>query len=203
MPKITQIVQQTKNKNRCNLFVDNEFYAVVSIETIMKNRIKVGIDIERNELAQLIYQSEREEALNKAVEYISKALKTKRQVKDYLLRKGYSDDIVWYCIDKLKEYGYIDDLEYSKRYISSVSKNNGKRLIEYKLMMKGVQKKDIEDAYYNTEINAKENAKKIAEKYLRNKELTKENKAKAYRYLISKGFTYDEVTFALSCFEED
>ncbi len=203
MPKITQISVQTKNKNRCNLFVDGEFFAGVSTEVLLSERIKTGDEVDRTTLANLLFESEKKEALVKAVNYISKALKTKIQVRDYLLRKGYSEDIVWFCIDKLKEYEYIDDVEYSKRFINSVSKTNGKRLVEYKLMAKGVKKDDIAFAYENTDIDAKENAKAVADKYLKNKERTKEVKAKAYRYLISRGFSYDEANFALSNFGND
>ncbi|MBE5754280.1 MAG: hypothetical protein E7340_02975 [Clostridiales bacterium] len=203
MPKITQISVQTRNKNRCNLFVDGEFFAGVSTEILLKERIKTGDEVDRATLASLLFESEKQEALGKAVDYISKALKTKKQVKDYLLRKGYSEDIVWFCIDKLKEYAYVDDVEYSKRYINSVSKTNGKKLVEYKLMSKGVKKEDISTAFENTEIDAKENAKAVAEKYLKNKERTKEVKAKAYRYLISRGFSYDEASYALSNFDDN
>ena len=34
-------------------------------------------------------------------------------------------------------------------------------------------------------------AARVAEKYLRNKEKTKENALKCYKYLLSKGFSYD------------
>ncbi len=199
MPKITSISIQTKNKERCNLFVDGEFFAGISSLTLLKSRIKVGDEIDENSLKVLLEESERVQAFNKAVDYVSKTIKTKRQVKEYLLRKGYDEQIVWYCIDKLKEYKYIDDGEYSKRYISSCSKNQGKRLIEYKLMAKGVRKEDIEQAYNEVDVDAKENAKVVAEKHLKNKELTKENMAKTYRYLIGRGFSYDEATYALSC----
>ena len=146
MPKITAITIQEKRKNRCNLFVDGQFFAGVSVETAIKNRLKVGVEIEEKALKELLDENERAEALNKAVEYVSKSLKTKRQVKDYLLKKGYIEDVVWYCIDKLKEYDYIDDCEYIKRYIESVSKTQGKKLVEYKLMAKGVKKQDIASA---------------------------------------------------------
>ena len=203
MPEITQITIQTKNKKRCNLFVDGQFFAGISVETVVKNRLEVGAFVEAKDLQSMIEQSERAEALSKAADYVSKSLKTKKQVKDYLLRKGYSEEIAWYCVDKLKEYNYIDDKEYSKRYIESVSKDNGKRLVEYKLMMKGVRKEDVESAYQDVEIDSKENAKNIADKYLKNKDKSKETLAKAYRYLIGKGFNYEEATYALSFYKED
>lgn len=200
MAKITAISVQNKNKDRCNLFIDGSFFAGISLITLVKSRLKVGDEVNEGELKNLLLESERNQAFTKAIDYISKSIKTKRQVKEYLIRKGYDEQIVWSCIDKLKEYGYIDDSEYSKRYISSCSKNQGKRLVEYKLMAKGVKKEDIENAYNDVEIDSKENAKVVAEKYLKNKEITKENIAKAYRYLIGRGFSYDEATFALSFF---
>ncbi len=203
MATITNITLQVKNKKRCNLFVDGEFYCALSYETVMKNYLKNGLEIDKDKLEIIVEENEKQEALNRAVTYISKNLKTKRQVKDYLLGKGYSEEVAWYCVDKLKEYDYINDVEYSKRYIESTAKNQGNRLIEYKLMMKGVRKEDIQNAYLDTDINANENAKNIAIKYLKNKEITKENIAKTYRYLIGKGFSYEQANYALSEFKED
>jgi len=203
MPIITDITFQVKNKKRCNLFIDNEFYCALSYETVLKNYLKKGLEIEKEKLEIIVKENEKQEALNRAITYISKNLKTKRQVKDYLIGKGYSEEIAWYCIDKLKEFDYINDVEYLKRYIESTSKNQGSRLVEYKLMMKGVKKEDIQNAYLETDINTNENAKSVASKYLKNKELTKENIAKAYRYLIGKGFSYEQANYALSEFRED
>lgn len=203
MPKITQIEYQQKNKNRCNLFIDGEFFVGLSLETVMKNRLKVGMEVDTQNLQNMISEDEKALALNKAVEYVSKTLKTKRQVKDYLISKGYSEDVVWHCIDKLKEYRYVDDKEYSRRFIESTSKNQGQRLVEYKLMMKGVKKEDISSAYDDTIVDANENARALAQKYLKNKERTKENISKAYRYLIGRGFSYEQASYAVKFFCED
>ena len=197
MAKITLISMQEKNKKRCNLFLDGEFYAGVSMEIVLKYRLKVGQDVSAEILKELISESERAEALNKAVDYISNRLKTKRELKDYLIRKGYAEEVVWYCIDKLKEYNYINDEEYSRRYIESTAKNQGKNLTQYKLMMKGVRKEDVESAFNDVEIDSKQNAYNVAVKYLKNKDVTKENLAKTYRYLIGKGFTYEDTNYAI------
>ena len=203
MQKITSITAQEKRKDRANLFVDGEFFAGVSLETVLKLRLKAGDEVDAERLSEILTETERTEALQKAGDYALKNLKTKRQVKDYLLKKGYSEETVWYCVDKLKEYGYIDDKEYSKRFIESTSKTQGKRLIEYKLMMKGVKKEDIASAYENAETDDNANARALCEKYLRNKEKTKENVLKAYKYLIGKGFSYEQADYAVAPFKED
>lgn len=202
MPKITQITIQANKKDRCNIFIDGEFRMGLSLETVMRYRLKTGTEITDKELSEIAFDSEKSQALVKAINYVSKNLKTKKQVKTYLYGKGYSESVVYYVIDKLKEYDYINDEEYARRYLESCSDNQGKRLSEYKLMMKGVRKEDIAKAYGGVEIPAKENAAKMAEKHIRNKERTKENLAKTYRYLIGRGFSYEEAEYALSKIKE-
>ncbi len=203
MPIITEISMQKNNKKRCNLYVDNEFFCGMSVETALKNRLKVGQEIDKQKLEDLVLESERQEALIKATDYILKGLKTKRQVKEYLIKKGYSEQVAYESVDKLKEYNYIDDVEYARQYIESVSKKQGKRLTEYRLMMKGVRKEDIESAYSDADDHASESVKIIAKKHLGDKPITRENLAKTYRYLIGKGFSYEEAKNALSDYQGD
>ena len=54
MPKVTDITFQTKNKSRCNIFVDGEFFSGVSLETVLKFRIKKGDEYNSEELKNLI-----------------------------------------------------------------------------------------------------------------------------------------------------
>lgn len=197
MAKITALTIQKRDKQRCNLYIDEEFCSGISLETVYKHGLKVGLEVNETEIKELIYEGEKSFALEKAINYISKTIKTKKQVKTYLLGKGYSEEICFYCIDKLKEYGYIDDVEYSKKYIESI-KNQGKKLSDYRLMMKGIRKEDIEKARVNMPDTEKENAKNLAEKYMKNKEITKENVMKTYRYLLGRGFSYESCEYAIS-----
>ena len=201
MPKITAITAQEKRKDRCNIYLDGDFYAGVSLETVMKFRLKAGAETDEARLKEILTDAENSEATEKALSYISKTVKTKRQVKEYLLKKGYSESACYHAIDKLKEYGYIDDCEYARRYIDSTGKTQGKRLLAYKLMAKGVKKEDIEAAYETAGKNSAENAAALAAKKMKNKDVTKENVLKTYRYLISRGFSYEEAERAVEPFK--
>lgn len=201
--KITQISAQQKNKDRCNIFIDGEYSFSVSTETVYKFYLKTGKELSEEEITAIKEDGERTSALNRATEYLSKAYKTRKQVKDYLLKKGYSDDAVYYTVSRLTETGYINDSEYARRYFETASKNQGKKLSAYKLMAKGVRKDVIDEAYEKAAVPSKENAAAVAEKYMRNKEINKENLAKTYRYLIGRGFSYDEAGEAISAFKEN
>lgn len=201
MSLITAISVQEKRKERCNIYVDGEFFAGVPTETVYSLRLKVGDNTDSEKLKEIIDTAEKSDAVNKAADYISKCMKTKRQVKDYLVKKGYSETAAYYAVDKLKEYGYICDKDYSSRFIDSTRKTQGKKLIEYKLMMKGVKKEDIAGAFEEKDYTGKEDAAALAQKHMRGKEPTKENVAKTYRYLLGKGFSYDEAEHAVRLFK--
>ncbi len=202
MGKITAISVQEKDKERCNLYIDEKFYSGLSIDLVYLYGLKVGEEISEQRLSEFILEDERKKAFNKALNYVSKAMKTKWQVKDYLVKKGFSDSVSWEVVDKLKEYNYVNDVEYAKCYIEFNNKTQGKRLIESKLMAKGVKKEDILSAYELVEVPFKDNAKLLAEKYLKNKEKTKENILKTCRYLVSRGFSYEEAKNAVSFMED-
>lgn len=203
MSKITALTAQEKNKERVNVFVDGAFFAGVSLETVLKFRIKAGDEVDAVKLAEMLSEAEKSEAVVKACGYALKTLKTERQVKDYLLKKGYSEDAVFHAVRKMKEYGYVDDKVYCQRYIESVSKSQGRRLIEYKLMIKGVRKEVIAAAYEDAHTDGNEDARNLAAKYLKNKEKTRENVLKTYKYLIGKGFSYEQAEYAVKQFRED
>ena len=199
MSKITSIEVQKKDKERYSLFVDGEFFSGVSMETVIKHHLKVGLELEKSKLAEILYVTEKEKALKKALDYVSKALKTKRQVKEYLLGKEFSEEIVYNVLDKLIEYGLINDYNYCLRYIETYSKTQGRKLIEYKLMLKGVSKTDIEKAFIEIdgEIDNVENAYRLAVKHLKGKERTLESYSKTYRYLAGKGFLFEDIDKAI------
>ncbi len=201
MSEITMISVQEKNKNRCNVFVDGSFCFSVSLDIAIKYGLKKGFVLDDGLLKEITFEDEKMRAYSLASKYLSRALKTKRQVITYLKGKEISEPVIYQVIDKLKEYGFINDEEYAKRYLEACSSSQGKRLSDYKLMMKGIKKADIESAREDVFVDAKENAKRIAERRLKNKDKTKENIIKTYRYLIGRGFSYEEAEYAVSAFK--
>ena len=71
------------------------------------------------------------------------------------------------------------------------------------LFKKGVSKEDIESALENLQEEDQQSAAaEILNKYMRSKELTRENFSKAFRYLMGKGFDYETARTALKKFGE-
>ncbi|MCQ2400078.1 MAG: recombination regulator RecX, partial [Clostridia bacterium] len=96
MSIITEISPQKKDKKRVNIYLDGEYYCGLSLETVYAYSLKKGKDLSPEELAEIQLKSEKSEALDKAMGYVSRAMKTKKQVKDYLAGKGYTAEVTAY-----------------------------------------------------------------------------------------------------------
>ena len=70
-------------------------------------------------------------------------------------------------------------------------------------MMKGVNKNDILNAREGFLDSSKEIAENLADKRLKNKAITSELLQKTYRYLIGKGFSYEEAEYAIKKYKNE
>ena len=190
MKEITQIAMQKHSAKHCNIYLDNAFYCSLRLETVVLKGLKVGQQIEEKTLAEMQIESEYTHALDKAMTYLTGSVKTKKQVKDYLAKKGYTEELVLKVLEKLEEYRFLNDTAYAERYTEIASSQKGKYLIERELKAKGIDeqtaKKVLQEFTDDQEV-----AFSIAQKAIKGKEVNKENLAKVYRKLLSKGFSYE------------
>lgn len=201
MGEITAILPQKKDKTRCNIYLNGQFYCGMKLEVVMNNRLKCGAEVSPSYLDNLQLESEKMTALDKALNHLSSSMKTRKQITDFLKKKGYLNGIIEYVLEKLESYGYIDDAEYARQYTNSAGKTKGRRLIALELQKKGVSAEQAHQAVENIQ-GEEQSALKILQKYMKNKPSDRETLYKAFRYLIGKGFEYDTVKSALQAFGE-
>jgi regulatory protein len=189
---ITDLKVQKRDSERFNVYLDGTYYCVLSAEAIVKNQLKIGAAVSREQIDSLQLETEKAQAINKTIKHLGGRLKTKKQVRDYLKTKGYVPAVINEVLDKLNEYSFIDDEQYAQEYIRCSAKNKGKRRIENELKQKGVAEELIKQKTADIE-NEFESALELAKKYMKNKELSRENSAKLYRYLSYRGFASGDI----------
>lgn len=195
--EITAITPQKHDAARCNIEVDGRFFCGMQLLTVMEHRLKVGSIVTEEELSQLQLAGERQTALDKALTHISASMKTERDIRDFLRRKGYLQDVADYVVGKMKGYGYLDDEAYARAYAESAGKRKGGRLIRMELKRKGVSDQAIAAAL-SEGVDEGAAAKAALEKYLRGKKPDEKTLRKAYAHLMSRGFDYDTARSALA-----
>jgi regulatory protein len=167
---------------------------------VLKHGLKADMQIEEERLAQIQEENEFSTAFELALNYVAKYKKTKKQLIDYLIKKGYLYPVAIKVVKKLEGYGFVDDNDFAKSYAQQGAKNKGKMLIKMQLRAKGVDKSIAENAV--EEMDEQPAANQLAVKYMRSKELTKENLAKCYSYLLSKGFSFESAQTAIKAIKE-
>ncbi|HIX09565.1 MAG TPA: RecX family transcriptional regulator [Firmicutes bacterium] len=200
--EITAITPQKHDAARCNIEVDGRFFCGMQLLTVMEHRLKVGSIVTEEELSQLQLAGERQTALDKALTHIAASMKTERDIRDFLRRKGYLQDVADYVVGKMKGYGYLDDEAYARAYAESAGKRKGGRLIRMELKRKGVSDQAIAAAL-SEGVDEGAAAKAALEKYLRGKKPDEKTLRKAYAHLMSRGFDYDTARSALAGLRSD
>lgn len=198
--EITKLEIQKNNKDRVNLYLDEKYYSGISLELVVREHLKVGLDIDEEYLRNLILEDEKGKALAKAIKYIGTNLKTAKQLRDYLRKKDYNPNTINYVMDKLIEYNYLDDENYARAYVLTYSTKYGKLKLKSQLKSKGVSD-EIIDKYLNT-ANI-DSIEKVALKYMKNREFTYENCQKLSRFLYSRGYEFDEINSLVNRLKEE
>lgn len=203
MSEITKIEVQSKDKTRANLYLDDEFFCGISVELCVKFGLKKGQEIDENELKEIVFEDEKSKAMNKATNYISSSLKTAKQIRDYLRKKEYSPQTIDYVVDKMEEYKYLDDEAYAKAFVSTYYNKYGKLKLKTMLKSKGVSEEIIDNVLNDEDSPRESSIIRVAEKYLRNKEITRESLNKLSRFLYSRGYEFDEINSYVSSLKDN
>lgn len=208
MCKITSITRQIKNKKRVSIFVDGSYFGSLDEKTFVNSRLKTGDTIDDDTWQELQATGECESAFNKAIAYISKLMRSERQVAKYLERKGFEEQAVSYAIEKLKDYKYIDDEAYAKMILSHQInvKKVGQMAAKHALQKNGISydvcEKVLETYAEDLELeNAKILVRKLESRY-QSLDNEYKKKSKISQNMARRGFSWDIIEKALSQYED-
>lgn len=201
MPKITDIKIQKNNKTRANVYVDGEFAFGLEMVTVMKLGLKTGSEVSPEKLGEAVFDSEKSVAFERAVNYLSKSMKTEKQVRDYLRKKEYPQEIIDHVLEKLVGYNYVNDELYAETYAEQSGKSKGNRRIRRELLNKGISRETSERFAVDNETSEKV-CFSLAEKYMKNKPRDVKTAQKLQRFLLYRGFDYETVNAAVRSFTD-
>lgn len=199
MPVITKIEEQKNNKNRVNIYVDDDFLIGTYKELIYKLSLNKGKDIDEEKLKELLEEEEFLKAKNKAYQILNKSMQSEEVLIKKLLDRGFGEGVIDRVIEKLKEYKMINDEILSRSIVKNKMnvKKHGKNRILQDLYNKKIPKDTINkvlDEEFDDDSEF-ENALYLGEKKL--SKIKDEDRNKIYRklsqHLAYRGFDYDVI----------
>lgn len=187
---ITKIKQIAKT-NKYHLYVDDTWAGIFLDVTLAMSKWKTGQEIDEQEFKQIKSENDRKLSFDMAVSYMEKYVVSEKGIKDYLKKKAFDDKTIKQTVEKLKDYGYIDDEKFAQNYFDSLSENKGKRVIANKLKSKGISNEIIENLMENVDEEKQiEQATILAQKFVKNREKSPKTMQKCLAHLIYKGYDY-------------
>ena len=199
---ITKIEGQKRNKDRANIYIDNDYAFSLSCELVYKEGLKVNEKIDIEKIKAIAKKDNYLKCKNTALRIVEKTFKSEKELKDKLILKGYGNEAIDKTISFLKEYNFLSDNNYAKMYVKDKSRVQGKNKIKFDLIKKGINDNIIEEEISNIDReDEREGAYNLAVKKY-NTFAKRENdkfklSQKLYRFLLSKGYDYDTVSYAV------
>lgn len=198
MKTITKIEYQKRNKERFNIYIDEEYGFSVDINILIKYSLKKNMELS-NELIDDIKSSEEKISVyNYGISVLSRAAKSEYELRHKMQDKGFDSQLIDNAINTLKEQKYLDDEKYCEMFINdkiNISKY-GVRKIKEALYYKGIDKEIIEQKIKSiSSKDEEERAFMLGKKKLLSikEEDTRKKGLKLSNYLVGKGFEYETV----------
>ena len=193
---------------RNKIYLDTDEIMDISPLIRQKYDLKVNDNIERF-YDEISYEA----SLEKGIFLISLKDRTKKEVWLKLEEKFWNKNAVLKAIEKLEEFGYLNDLNYAISYIES--KTYGKNRISYNLFQKGIDRSTVEKAYLTLDEEKEENIDDVKLEKLIDKNSRKINisnsrdekklkeEQKLIQYLARQGFSLDKIFKKLKEYKEN
>lgn len=195
MGKITKIEVQRRNKERVNVYIDEEYAFPLSAELVYKEGLKIGSIVDEETLNAVAKKDDISKCKNAALKTIERSYKTEKEIVAKLTEKGYEAEAIEKSIEFLREYNFMNDEAYTKMYVKDKIRAQGKNKIKYSLLRKGIDDETISEVLSGVEDDEeRKRAYELASK--KHMQLIKRetDKYKIWNklsmFLVSKGYDY-------------
>ena len=193
---IVEKIEYSDKYNLVKLTISREIF-YLSYDFFIDLNLACDDNLDFETYKKILKENDFNRCKNEALKQISYRSCTSFDLKNKLKEKKYSEDAINKVIQFLEDYDLIDDKLYVKSFVNDKSKINNwsKGKIRYKLKAKHIDDSLIET--YLNEISDNEEYEKAYEAGLHKKESV-DDKNKVYRFLSSRGFSYDIIRDVLS-----
>ena len=165
-----KIEKFTKNKNGMYLLtLENHTQIKIHEDLILKYELLLSKEITASLLEKINSENQFYEIYEIALKYLKLRLRSRKELNESLLKKGYSQESINSVIKLLSKQGYLDDKSYATAFIHDkiLMSNYGPEKIKGELEKNGISEEVIEECIsIFTEELEKERIEKIIQKQI-------------------------------------
>lgn len=216
--RVTDLKEAVRDKNRVNVYVDDKFFCSLDISQVVDFRLKIGRELDDEELADLKRASEFSKFYARALEYVLMRPRSEREISDYLRGKtydrkirvknrktgeyqtkekpGYDASLVPLVMKRLKERGYVDDRRFAEIWVENrnVAKGTSIKKLRLELQQKGIASQIVDEVLSGSSRDERAELQKI----IARKRARYDDEQKLIQYLLRQGFNYSDIVDELT-----
>ena len=190
-----KIERFTRLKNgQYKLNLDDNSNILLHEDLILKYELLIHKEINNQKIEQLLEENKSYIAYDLAINYLKVKMRSRKEIKDYLLKKDISEELINTAIEKLEEQGYLNDLSYAKAFINDRINlsNDGPYKIKEQLIKLGISEEIVlkELEVFDNDLE-QERIKKLIDKQIKINHNKGEFllKKKLLDYLVNLGYS--------------
>ena len=150
---ITRLQIQQKNKERVNIFINEEY--AFSLELMLAAGLRKGQTLTEAEIAALQVEDERKRAYAAALTFLGQRVRSGAEVAQRLQQREFSPVAIEQTITRLQQEGYLDDTTFGQQWVANRQRfrPRSERALRYELRRKGMDASVIEEVIQEAEID--------------------------------------------------
>jgi regulatory protein len=145
--RITDLEPQVNNPERINIYVDGRFLLGVNAAIVLQMGLQLGQELQPDQLEHLSSQEAEQQAVDRALNYLSFRPRSREEVRRYLRRKATPHEIIEAALARLDRLDYVNDRAFAGFWIEAREQFSprGARALKNELRMKGVDREVVDE----------------------------------------------------------
>lgn len=194
--KITALKTQVKNPERVSIFVDGAYTFSLTINEVLEQKLKKDLEVTEADVEAYKKMSLDGKLRARAQEWLMGRPHSAKELKEYLYKKKADPDLQLKLLQEFQRSRLQSDEVFAQWSAERLArKGKSKRAVQNELRSKGIERDIIERALAKTTAPDSVQIARLVEK-LRSRSRYADDK-KLIAYLISKGFSYEDIKTAL------
>ena len=194
---VSAIKAQVKNPNRVSIYIDGQYSFSLNPNQLLEQKLRVGLEITAEQLADLQRASQFGKYLDRALNYATIRPRSEKEFLDYARRKKWDPQEAQDILGRLVRGGYIDNRRFTRAWVENrqLNKPVSRRRLVLELKQKGVPEQIISEVLSERAFDEQESLRRLIDK---KRKLTRyQDDDKLTRYLLTQGFRYEDVRKAM------
>lgn len=201
--KITSIQQQARRAGRYSIFVDDKYTFSLSEGALLEAKIYAGQELTAAQLRDFKDTSKLDRAYNLTLAFVARRLRSEWELRDYFRRKDIDEDAGGQILERLKRFGYVDDLAFARSWVDNrrALKSVSRRRLTQELRQKHVPDEVISEVLREDETSDQDTLRDLVAK--KRQQSRYQEDQKLMQYLARQGYNYDDIKQVLAGSEDE